>query len=124
MQVIDRRSTFMHWQIHKDGRADLLASEDGRIPVAVAIGLDPVTAYAAWAPLPHHLDELMLGGLPAGEPVELVRCKTVDLEVPANAEIVLEGRVSRDDVGVEGPFGDPRATTRTPRSSRSSGSRR
>ena len=106
MQVIDGRSTFMHWQMHKDGRADLLASEDGTIPVAVAIGLDPVTTYAASAPLPHHLDELMLAGFLRGEPVELVRCKTIDLEVPANAEIVLEGTVSRDDVGVEGPFGD------------------
>ena len=73
MQVIDRRSTFMHWQMHKDGRADLLASEDGRIPVAVAIGLDPVTAYSASAPLPHHLDELMLAGFLRGEPVELVK---------------------------------------------------
>ena len=106
MQVIDRRSTFMHWQMHKDGRADLLAAEDGRIPVAVAIGLDPVTAYSASAPLPKHLDELMLAGFLRGEPVELVRCKTVDLEVPANAEIVLEGCVSKDDVGIEGPFGD------------------
>jgi 4-hydroxy-3-polyprenylbenzoate decarboxylase len=106
MQVIDRRSTFMHWQMHKDGRADLLAAKDGRIPVAVAIGLDPVTAYSASAPLPKHIDELMLAGFLRGEAVELVRCKTVDLEVPANAEIVLEGHVSRDDVGMEGPFGD------------------
>jgi 4-hydroxy-3-polyprenylbenzoate decarboxylase len=106
MQVVDPRSTYMHWQIHKDGRADLLAAEDGRIPVAVALGLDPVTAYSASAPLPHHIDELMLAGFLKGEPVELVRCKTVDLEVPANAEIVLEGHVSKDDVGLEGPFGD------------------
>src|ERR671919_1034038 len=106
MQVIDGRSTFMHWQMHKDGRADLLAAEDGRIPVAVAIGLDPVTTYSASAPLPHHLDELMLAGFLRGEPVELVRCKTIDLEVPANAEIVLEGHVAKDDVGIEGPFGD------------------
>jgi 4-hydroxy-3-polyprenylbenzoate decarboxylase len=106
MQVIDRASTFMHWQIHKDGRADLLAAADGRIPVAVAIGLDPVTAYSASAPLPKHIDEFMLAGFLKGEPVQLVRCKTVDLEVPANAEIVLEGHVSSDDVGIEGPFGD------------------
>jgi len=106
MQVIDRGSTFMHWQMHKDGRADLLAAEDGRIPVAVAIGLDPVTAYSASAPLPKHLDELMLAGFLRGEPVELVACKTVPLEVPANAEIVLEGWVAKDDVGIEGPFGD------------------
>jgi 4-hydroxy-3-polyprenylbenzoate decarboxylase len=106
MQKIDRRSTFMHWQIHKDGRADLLASPDGTIPVAVAIGLDPVTAYSASAPLPKHVGELMVAGFLKGSPVELVRCKTVDLQVPANAEIVLEGTVSRDDVGLEGPFGD------------------
>jgi 4-hydroxy-3-polyprenylbenzoate decarboxylase len=106
MQKIDRRSTFMHWQIHKDGRADLLSAEDGRIAVAVAIGLDPVTAYSASAPLPKHLGELMLAGFLKGSPVALVKCKTVDLEVPANAEIVLEGTVARDDLGPEGPFGD------------------
>ena len=106
LQVIDRRSTFMHWQIHKDGRADLLAAPDGRIPVAVALGLDPVTAYAASAPLPKHVGELMLAGFLKGSPVGLVKAKTVDLEVPANAEIVLEGWVDRADVGLEGPFGD------------------
>jgi 4-hydroxy-3-polyprenylbenzoate decarboxylase len=106
LQRIDRRSTFMHWQIHKDGRADLLAAEDGRIPVAVAIGLDPVTAYSASAPLPKHLGELMLAGFLRGSPVQLVKCKTIDLEVPASAEIVLEGTVASDDVGLEGPFGD------------------
>jgi 4-hydroxy-3-polyprenylbenzoate decarboxylase len=106
MQVIDRASTFMHWQIHKDGRADLLAAEDGRIPVAVALGLDPITAYSASAPLPKHVDELMLAGFLRGEPVELVKAKTVDLDVPANAEIILEGWVSADELGEEGPFGD------------------
>ena len=106
MQKIDRRSTFMHWQIHKDGRADLLASPDGTIPVAVAIGLDPVTAYSASAPLPKHIGEFMVAGFLKGSPVELVQCKTIDLQVPANAEIVLEGTVSREDVGIEGPFGD------------------
>ena len=106
MQKIDRRSTFMHWQIHKDGRADLRAAPDGRIPVAVAIGLDPVTAYSASAPLPKHVGELMVAGFLKGSAVQLVKCKTVDLEVPANAEIVLEGWVDRSDVGMEGPFGD------------------
>ena len=100
MQVIDGRSTYMHWQMHKDGRADLLAAEDGKIPVAVALGLDPVTAYSAGA-LPHHIDELMVAGFLRGDEVELVKCKTIDLEVPANAEIVLEGTVSKDDVGIE-----------------------
>jgi 4-hydroxy-3-polyprenylbenzoate decarboxylase len=106
LQVIDRRTTFVHWQIHKDGRADWLAAEDGRIPVAVALGLDPVTTYSASAPLPKHIDELMLAGFLRGEAVEVVRAKTIDLEVPANAEIVLEGYVEKDELGEEGPFGD------------------
>jgi 4-hydroxy-3-polyprenylbenzoate decarboxylase len=105
MQKIDRRSTFMHWQIHKDGRMDYLAA-DGRLEVAVALGLDPVTAYAASAPLPKHIDELMLAGFLRGEAVEVVQAKTVDLEVPANAEIVLEGYVETGDEAIEGPFGD------------------
>ncbi|HWH05814.1 MAG TPA: menaquinone biosynthesis decarboxylase [Gaiellaceae bacterium] len=105
MQVIDRRSTFMHWQIHKDGRADWLATE-GRIPVAVALGLDPITAYSASAPLPKHIGELMLAGFFRGAPVEMVKAKTVDLEVPAHAEIVLEGYIEKDELGIEGPFGD------------------
>jgi 4-hydroxy-3-polyprenylbenzoate decarboxylase len=105
MQVVDRNTTYMHWQIHKDGRADWLAT-DGRIPVAVALGLDPVTAYSASAPLPKHLDEFMLAGFLRGEPVELVEGVTVDLEVPARAEIVLEGYIDKDELGTEGPFGD------------------
>jgi 4-hydroxy-3-polyprenylbenzoate decarboxylase len=105
MQKIDRRSTFMHWQIHKDGRMDYLAT-DGRLDVAVAIGLDPITAYSASAPLPKHVDELMVAGFLRGEAVELVKAKTVDLDVPANAEIVLEGYVEAGDEGIEGPFGD------------------
>jgi 4-hydroxy-3-polyprenylbenzoate decarboxylase len=105
MQKIDRRSTFMHWQIHKDGRMDYLAS-DGRLEVAVALGLDPITAYTASAPLPKHIDELMLAGFLRGDAVELVKAKTVDLEVPVAAEIVLEGYVEAGDEGTEGPFGD------------------
>jgi 4-hydroxy-3-polyprenylbenzoate decarboxylase len=105
MQVLGPRETAMHWQIHKDGRMDYLAT-DGRLEVAVALGLDPVTAYTASAPLPKHVDEFMLAGFLRGEPVELVRCKTIGLEVPANAEIVLEGYVERGDLAPEGPFGD------------------
>jgi len=105
MQVLGPRETAMHWQIHKDGRLDYWAT-DGRLDVAVALGLDPITTYAASAPLPRHIDELMLAGFLLGEPVELVRCRTVDLEVPANAEIVLEGYVQQGDVAPEGPFGD------------------
>src|SRR6201997_52344 len=105
MQVVDRATTFMHWQIHKDGRADWLAS-DGRIPVAVALGLDPITAYSASAPLPKHVDEFMMAGFLRGEPVELVKGVSVGVEVPARAEIVLEGYIEKDEVGEEGPFGD------------------
>ncbi len=105
MQKLGPRATAMHWQIHKDGRADYLAT-DGKIEVAVALGLDPVTTYSASAPLPKHIDELMLAGFLRGEPVELVRAKTVDLDVPANAEIVLEGFIDKDELTDEGPFGD------------------
>src|SRR3954451_9812194 len=105
MQVLDSRRTAMHWQIHKDGRMDYLAT-DGRLEVAVALGLDPITAYSASAPLPKHADELMMAGFLRGEPVELVKGRTIDVEVPANAEIVLEGYVERGDLADEGPFGD------------------
>jgi 4-hydroxy-3-polyprenylbenzoate decarboxylase len=105
MQKIDARTTFMHWQIHKDGAADWRGMGE-RLEVAVALGLDPVTLYSASAPLPKHIDELMLAGFLRGEPVELVKAKTVDLEVPANAEIVLEGYIERGELGTEGPFGD------------------
>src|SRR5947209_10938361 len=106
MQKLDRRTTAMHWQIHKDGRADYLLA-DGRLEVAVALGLDPVTTYAASAPLPKHVDELMLAGFLRGEPVELVQAKAVDLEVPANAEIVLEGYIAKDELTTEGASADP-----------------
>jgi len=105
MQVIDKRSTFMHWQIHKDGRADALAT-DGKIEVAVALGLDPITAYSASAPLPKHIDEFMMAGYFRGESVELVKGVTVGIEVPAHAEIVLEGYIEKGELGEEGPFGD------------------
>src|SRR5207247_1180544 len=72
----------------------------------VALGLDPVSAYSASAPLPKHIDEFMLAGFLKGEPVELVPGKTVGVEVPANAEIVLEGYVEQGDLTLEGPFGD------------------
>ena len=105
MQVVDRRTTFLHWQVHKDAAASWRELE-GRLEVAVAIGLDPITTYTATAPLPRGLDELMLAGLLRGKPVDLVPAKTVNIDVPARAEIVLEGYVERGDVATEGPFGD------------------
>ena len=124
MQVIDRSTTFMHWQIHKDGRADWLAT-DGRIPVAVALGLDPITAYSASAPLPKHIDEFMMAGFLRGEPVELVKGVTVDLEVPAHAEIVLEGYIEQGRGRRGRPVRRPhRLLHARPSRSRSSTSRR
>jgi 4-hydroxy-3-polyprenylbenzoate decarboxylase len=105
MQKIDSKTTFMHWQIHKDGAADWRGMGD-RLEVAVALGCDPVTTYSASAPLPKHIDEFMLAGFLRGEAVELVKCMTVDLEVPADAEIVLEGYIEKGELGTEGPFGD------------------
>jgi len=105
MQVYGKRETGMHWQRHKQGRAHARAW-GGKVPVAVAIGTDPVLTYAATAPLPPVLDEFAFAGLLRGEPVELARAKTVDLKVPAQAEFVLEGYVDNDDLRDEGPFGD------------------
>ncbi len=109
MQRIDRRTTAMHWQIHKTGaRHFRRAKELGkRLEVAVAFGGDPALTYAATAPLPDGIDEWMFAGFLRGKPVEHVRCKTVDLEVPACADFVLEGYVDpSEDLFPEGPFGD------------------
>jgi 4-hydroxy-3-polyprenylbenzoate decarboxylase len=105
LQKLGPRATAMHWQIHKDGRADYLFT-DGRMEVAVALGLDPVTAYSASAPLPRHIDELMFAGFLRGDSIDVVKGVTVDLEVPAAAEIVLEGYVEKGELVDEGPFGD------------------
>jgi 4-hydroxy-3-polyprenylbenzoate decarboxylase len=105
MQIYNARETGMHWQRHKQGRAHA-ASWGDRIPVAVAIGADPVLTYAATAPLPPVVDEFLFAGVLRGKPVRLVRCKTVDLKVPADAEFVLEGYVDNTDLRTEGPFGD------------------
>jgi 4-hydroxy-3-polyprenylbenzoate decarboxylase len=105
IQKQDARTAMMHWQIHKDGAAHLRDSS-GRVAVAVVIGSDPVVTYAASAPLPPGIDEMMLAGFIRGKSVEMVRCRTVDVEVPATAEIVLEGYVDATDLRPEGPFGD------------------
>jgi 4-hydroxy-3-polyprenylbenzoate decarboxylase len=105
MQVYGARETGMHWQRHKHGRAHAQAS-GAQIPVAVAIGSDPVLTYAASAPLPPAIDEFAFAGLLRGKPVELAQAKTLDLLVPAQAEFVLEGYVDNEDLRVEGPFGD------------------
>jgi len=110
MQVFDERTTGMHWQTHKHGAEHYrrLAAEGkgARMEVAVAIGADPATIYSAILPAPPDLDEMILAGFLRGEPVEMVPCETCDLEVPANAEIVLEGYVELGELRREGPFGD------------------
>jgi 4-hydroxy-3-polyprenylbenzoate decarboxylase len=108
MQVYDKKTTGMHWHRHKGGAYHYhLAEKMGqRLPVAVAIGPDPAVTYAATAPLPDDIDEFLLAGFLRGSSVELVKCKTVDLEVPANAQFVLEGYVDPGERRREGPFGD------------------
>ncbi|HMY04955.1 MAG TPA: UbiD family decarboxylase, partial [Candidatus Obscuribacter sp.] len=77
-----------------------------RLEVAVVLGADPAVTYSATAPLPPEIDELIFAGFLRQSPVRLTRCKTIDLEVPANAEIVIEGYVDQSDLRREGPFGD------------------
>ena len=109
MQVYDARTTGMHWQLHKTGRRHMRRYKElgqQRMPVAVALGGDPVLPYAATAPLPDGIDEFLFAGFLRRKPVEMVKCKTIDLEVPASADFVLEGYVDVDELRREGPFGD------------------
>ncbi|HEY2845185.1 MAG TPA: menaquinone biosynthesis decarboxylase [Bryobacteraceae bacterium] len=110
LQVFDGTTTGMHWQTHKQGaehyRRMQAAGGKQRMDVAVAIGSDPATMYSAILPLPPDLDEMMIAGFLRGKPVEMVKCETSDLEVPANSEIVLEGYVELGELRREGPFGD------------------
>jgi 4-hydroxy-3-polyprenylbenzoate decarboxylase len=108
MHVYDETTTGMHWHVHKGGAQHYrgFRRKRERMPVAVALGGDPATIYAASAPLPEDVDEMMFSGFLRKEPVELVRCVTSDIEVPARAEVILEGYVDPDELRTEGPFGD------------------
>ncbi|MDQ7834200.1 MAG: menaquinone biosynthesis decarboxylase [Humidesulfovibrio sp.] len=108
MQVYDKNTTGMHWHRHKGGAYHYhLAEKLGkRLEVAVAIGPDPAVTYAATAPIPDEIDEMLFAGFLRNQPVELVKCKTVDLEVPATSQFVLEGYVDPKERRREGPFGD------------------
>lgn len=108
LQVFDHATTGMHWHIHKDGSSyySEYRRAGRRMPVAVAIGADPATIYAATAPLPRNIDEMILAGFIRNRPVQMARCLTVDMSVPAEAEFVLEGYVEPDELRREGPFGD------------------
>jgi 4-hydroxy-3-polyprenylbenzoate decarboxylase len=108
MHVYDSRTTGMHWHVHKDGARHYRKAEGlgKRLELAVAIGSDPAVMYSSTAPLPEGIDEMLFAGFLRNSTVELVKCETVDVEVPANSEIVLEGYCEPGERRVEGPFGD------------------
>jgi 4-hydroxy-3-polyprenylbenzoate decarboxylase len=109
IQIYDDHTTGMHWQLQKVGaRHGRRYYESGtRMPVAIFLGGDPVFTFAATAPLPDGLDEFLLAGYLRKKSVELVKCETNDLEVPANADFVIEGYVDpKEPLREEGPFGD------------------
>src|SRR5881394_1807621 len=108
MQVFDDCTTAMHWQVHKVGarHGKVYYQRGERMPVAVTLGGDPALTFAATAPLPDGLDEILFAGFLRKKSVELVKCKTIDVEVPADADFVLEGFVQPGEMRPEGPFGD------------------
>lgn len=109
VQVLGRDTLAMHWQRHKVGAAHWreMAARGERMPVVIALGGDPASIYAASAPLPPSIDEFLFAGFIRKHPVELARAVTCDLEVPAEAEFVIEGYIDpAEDLVLEGPFGD------------------
>lgn len=109
VQVLGPREVAMHWQRHKVGAAHWreLARRGEKMPVAIALGGDPASIYAASAPLPPSIDEYLFAGFLRREPVRLAKAVTCDLDVPAEAEIVLEGYIDpAEELVLEGPFGD------------------
>ena len=109
LQVFDERTLGMHWQIHKGGAEHQRVAGDlglRQIPVAVSIGGDPAVTWAGSAPLPPDIDEFLLAGWLRNRPVELVACVSQPLEVPADADIIIEGYVDPAESQIEGPFGD------------------
>ncbi len=108
VQIHDKNTCGMHWQIHKTGMEHMRTAEekDSKIEVAVVLGGDPVYNFCAISPLPPEIDEMLFAGFLRKQRVELVKCKTVDVEVPADAEIVLEGYIDPAERQLEGPFGD------------------
>jgi 4-hydroxy-3-polyprenylbenzoate decarboxylase len=108
IQIIDDKHAIMHWQTHKRGAQHykMLKEQGKKIEVAIVIGADPATVFSAVAPVPEGMDKYLFSGIARKKGVKLIKCNTVDLEVPANSEIVLEGHVDPDDLRMEGPFGD------------------
>ena len=108
MQIFDERTTAMHWQVHKVGarHGKRYYQRNEPMPVAVALGGDPALSFSATAPLPDGLDEILFAGFLRRKSIEMVKCKTIDLEVPAGVDLVLEGYVQPGEMRPEGPFGD------------------
>jgi 4-hydroxy-3-polyprenylbenzoate decarboxylase len=108
MQIYDGLTTGMHWQVHKVGarHGKRYYERNERMPVAVTLGGDPAMTFAATAPLPDGLDEVLFAGFVRKKSVELVKCETNELEVPADADFVIEGYVQPGEMRAEGPFGD------------------
>ena len=108
MHKYDESTTGMHWQYNKDGTRhyDRYRDRQQRMDVAVALGGSPAVTYAATAPLPPDMDELVFAGFINRRPVEVVQAKTVDLLVPSESDFVIEGYVEPDEQKREGPFGD------------------
>ncbi len=108
IQILDEQRGLMHWHLHHDGARHhrIYAEKNMEMDIAIAIGCDPITIYSATAPLPPGIDEMILSGFLSNSPVEMVKAKTVDLFVPANAEFIIEAKVSVSETQTEGPFGD------------------
>lgn len=108
IQILDNTHALMHWQKHKRGahHHDIAKEKGKKIEAAIIIGGDPATVFSAVAPVPEGLDKYLFAGITRKKGIQTVKCKTVDLEVPANAEIILEGYVDPSDIRPEGPFGD------------------
>jgi 4-hydroxy-3-polyprenylbenzoate decarboxylase len=108
IHVYDKKTTGMHWHIHKDGARhyDKYWKLGKRMPAAIAVGSDPAVIYASSAPLPEAVDEMVFAGFLRRSPVEMVKCITLDIDVPANSELVIEGYLDPGETRIEGPFGD------------------
>jgi len=108
IQIVDSTHALMHWQKHKRGahHGDIAKEKGEKIEAAIVIGCEPATIFSSIAPVPEGLDKYLFAGITRKKGIKTVKCKTIDLEVPANAEIIFEGYVDPHDIRDEGPFGD------------------
>lgn len=108
IQIVNEKKAIMHWQTHKRGAQhyEIMKEYSKPIETAIVIGTDPSTIFSGIAPVPEGMDKFFFSGIVRKKGVKLVKCKTVDLEIPANSEIVLEGYVDPNEMRIEGPFGD------------------